>query len=650
VDPIIVIVAVGAASLGLFAGAYGIAMLLTRPARPRAAAPTPDLGEEPPAVVNLLANRWRLTEDAAEATLLDLAARRLIELRQPANDPAHTTVHLTDDPPEAEMAALTPYERIVLARVRALAVGGVVPVTALTFRNANQARGWNWRLHRDVIADAQARGLSRRRLDRSIVSALVAVAALSAAGLGWVAWQLAARTPDNDDLEAGLWVSVIAFAVLAGVAGAPRGERDTPAGRHLAAQWLGVRDWLRRHEEFADLPPAAVTVWDRYLPYGAALGVTHAASAVLDLGMGDRRLVWSSYGDGWRRVRVRYPRFWSRYGRTVPALLGPALFTVVIGGLLVRYHRAPVELNPTDLPGVTADRLDLGARIALVLGLLLLARGAYRAVRALTDLATTRTITGEVLWLEVWRTRSQGNNRPSVPWLHYLAVDDGSADRTTAWGLPHPVGGPDCGPSDTVTIRVRRWSRRVIALDVTERGRASAMPAQVAEEPETGRAAADGPAGAISGWVAGTIANALTPPDVSPHDLLTADEVGQAVGLPIRPPEPMAGIGPIATASFATATGHDVLLVQVVDGGVGRRAWRANLRGTPLPGIGDGAVINGDRAVVRVGETVVLLTLMRDARGRNHRVPWLLAQAAARLPTPHRPAAARPGGEPATTA
>jgi hypothetical protein len=645
------IVAVAAASLGLFAAAYGVAMLLTRPARPRSAAPTPDLGEEPPAVVNLLANRWRLTEDAVEATLLDLAARRLIELRQPANDPMHTTVHLPDEAPEPGAADLNPYERIVLERVRVLAVGGVVPVTALTFRNANQARGWNWRLHRDVIADAQARGLSRRRLGRSAVSALVAVAAVSAAGLGWVAWQLAARRPDNDEIEAGLWVSVVAFAILAGVAGAPRGERDTPAGRQLAAQWLGVREWLRRHEEFANLPPAAVTVWDRYLPYGAALGVTHTASAVLDLGMGDRRLVWSSYGDGWRRVRVRYPKFWSRYGRTVPSLLVPALFTVVVGGLLVRYHRAPVELNPTDLPGVTADRLDLAARLALILGALLLARGGYRAVRALADLATTRTITGEVLWLEVWRKRSQGNNRPSVPWLHYLAVDDGTADRTTAWGLPHTFDGPRCGPSDTVTIRVRRWSRRVIALDVTERGRASTTPALGADEPETGPAAAGGPAAAVTGWVAGAIANALTPPDVSPHDLVTAAEVGQALGLPVRPPEPMASVGPVATASFATADrGRHVLLVQVVDGGVGRRAWRANLRGTPLPGIGDEAVINGDRAVLRVGDTVVLLTLMRDARGRNHQVPWLLAQAAARLATQDRSAAGRPGGEPAPTA
>jgi hypothetical protein len=67
------------------------------------------------------------------------------------------------------------------------------------------------------------------------------------------------------------------------VAGKVGGERDTAAGRAVAARWLGVRDWLAAHESFADPPPAAVTVWDRYLPYGAALGVTRVAGQVIDL-------------------------------------------------------------------------------------------------------------------------------------------------------------------------------------------------------------------------------------------------------------------------------------------------------------------------------------------------------------------------------
>jgi hypothetical protein len=41
---------------------------------------TMDLGEEPPAVVDLLTNDWRVTPDAIPATLLDLAARDYLDL------------------------------------------------------------------------------------------------------------------------------------------------------------------------------------------------------------------------------------------------------------------------------------------------------------------------------------------------------------------------------------------------------------------------------------------------------------------------------------------------------------------------------------------------------------------------------------------
>src|SRR5690242_10125353 len=84
------------ASVGVWVVAYLLALLVTRPARPEPAAPTQDLGPEPPAVASLLAAGWVVTEDAGEATLIDLAARRYLEFRQPGNDPAQTTVHVRD--------------------------------------------------------------------------------------------------------------------------------------------------------------------------------------------------------------------------------------------------------------------------------------------------------------------------------------------------------------------------------------------------------------------------------------------------------------------------------------------------------------------------------------------------------------------------
>jgi hypothetical protein len=70
-----------------------------------------------------------------------------------------------------------------------------------------------------------------------------------------------------------------------------------------------------------------VAIWDCYLAYGAALGVTGCAGDVLDLEMGDRRKVWSSCRGGWRRIKVRYPAAWPWSASTTRALvLRAALF------------------------------------------------------------------------------------------------------------------------------------------------------------------------------------------------------------------------------------------------------------------------------------------------------------------------------------
>jgi hypothetical protein len=51
--------------------------------------------DEPPATVNLPVNWGAVTADAARATLVDLAARRVIELYQPGGDPRATLVRVT---------------------------------------------------------------------------------------------------------------------------------------------------------------------------------------------------------------------------------------------------------------------------------------------------------------------------------------------------------------------------------------------------------------------------------------------------------------------------------------------------------------------------------------------------------------------------
>ncbi|MCW6004214.1 DUF2207 domain-containing protein [Micromonospora sp. CPCC 205371] len=606
---------VAGVALGGWFGAYGIARLFTRPASPAPDPATPDLGPESPAVVSLLTGRWSLTEDAAESTLLDLAARRFVELRQPGNDPMQTTLHLPARPPDT--AGLRPYERRVLDRVRGLAVDGVVPLTALTFRDEGRAKGWNKRLHAEVVAEARTAGLSQRRFGPVLTGALTAAAVLVALAVAGAAFHYGTWSGDEDD-NPGVASGIFTFFVLGAVIGVTRGERDTALGRQVAARWLGVRDWLRGHEEFAELPPASVTVWDRYLAYGAATGATHLASAVLDLGMGDRKLVWSSFGGTWHRVRVRYPRLWWRYGHTAPKLALRAVLAGAAGAVLLLFTADAVNFvapEPGDGTARTLDRVAAGAGAA---GLLLLLYGAYTLARALIDLATVRTITGEVLWTEVWRSTARTENSPSRPWLHYLAVDDGTDDRTTAWALPTEWAGR-CHDGDTVTIRVRPWSRRVVALDVVGHGRSRALA-----EPVT-TVDIDSPVEAV-------------PARLAPEELFTVDQVAHALGMAVRPGDPVPAIGPVGSAQYVSADrGKSVLLVQAAGGTPGRWAWRGNSRGEALAGIGEGAYLNGDRAALRVGETTVVLTLLGPARGRHVYLPWLLQQAAVRLSTREAP-------------
>ena len=458
------------ASLALFFGAYALLLSITKPRHIPAAQPSQDLPEEPPAVASLLGTGWQVTEDAAEATLLDLGARGYLEFRQPDNDPYHTTVHLTGTVP----TGLNAYEQRVYERVRKLAMDGVVPLTAMTFRDEKAAKSWWKALRREVIADSRARGLSRRRFGPTIVVFLVIVAAVAAAGITYGFGHWAIRTPDErgDNLEATVAAAVISFALLATFAGRYNGERDTAAGRQAASRWMGVRDWLRGHDAFADLPPAAVGLWDRYLAYGAALGATRTASAVIDMGMGDRTRVWSTFGGTWRRVRVRYPSS-GRYGETAPKLVFRGVLLGVIGYVIARYGHVVVDIAMAiDKVSASAFAPFAGLTSALitVAGAVLLLNGCYTIVRTITDLAAPKTITGQVLWIALWRTQtSSSDDSPPQPITYYLAVDDGTSDRTVAWALPLALA-DSCATGDTIQMTVRPWSRRVTAVSVVERG------------------------------------------------------------------------------------------------------------------------------------------------------------------------------------
>ncbi len=608
---------------------YLLALAATRPVRPEAAPATQDLpGDEPPAVVSLLAGRWELGEDAAESTLVDLAARRYLEFRQPGNDPMQTTVHVCDPNP----AGLTPYERMVFDRVAGLTVGGVVPLPALTFRDSAAAKGFEKRLKARVIADARTRGLSQRRFGPGLLALLTAMAAAAATG---VALAVLATLRNPGTLIAS-WM--VTMTVLSGIAHRPLGERDTGSGRLVAARWLGVRAWLRNTEAFAELPPAAVAVWDRYLSYGCALGTTRVTSAVIDLGMGNRKRVWSSFGGtsdrsgsatsgaardpdpSWHRVRVRYPAFWPRYGNTATRLIVRGVLSAGVGYLLLRFWTPGVAAAARE-PGIGHRIVDVSAGVrhaGLLVGGLLLGYGLYLLVRTTIDVAVPKTVTGQVLWREVWRSTSGGENAPPRPWLHYLAIDDGVDDRTTAWAAPNDVISR-CDDGDTVTVTVRRWSRRVIRMQLVERGTVHRVHAIDVDEQNT------------EALVAVAMGAAPAARAVPPQALLTADEVGRALGVPVSVRGAAAGPIPVTTAQFLLPDGQVVLMVLVLTGLAAQLGMRARHRGQPLPGIGDEAYAGPGFAIARRGEVIVALNVRTRFPVDPRAVQWLLATAAGRL-------------------
>jgi hypothetical protein len=429
-----------------------IAVRTSRPVQP--GPPTLELGPEPPAVVNLLAHGGDLTEDAAEATLLDLAARRILELRGLGPDPRQTTVHLRAPAP----ADVSEYDRLVLDHVTERSVGGVVPLTALGFADGGRARDWVAELRVAVAADAKERGLTGYRMSGGNAVALV-FSSVPAVVMCFFGTALIGLRPGDDStlLPRFIGGGCIAFVVwialvFTGMWLSRRGL--TPLGRQRAAYWLGVRDWLAAHPNFADLPPAATAVWDRYLAYGAALGSTTVASKVIDLGLAGRRRPWSSYGGRWRRVDVRPLRAWARL-RSRPGVMAALAVALLATGaavvLLVPRRFGPVAAVP-----------------ALA--------GAYLLVRLLIDAFRTAEVTGQVLWTDLRDTLvgSLVRRRAQV-------ALDGGGDRTRPW-IAARAAAVDVEPGDLVRATVRPWSRRVVRLAVLESRRRG--PRHVRSEPQ----------------------------------------------------------------------------------------------------------------------------------------------------------------------
>jgi len=427
----------------------------TRARRPDAAPASMEMGgEEPPAVVSMLTGGWKVGREAVPATLIDLAARKIVAIE--AVGPDRFIVRL---PPSARSAAgppgLTPYEDQVLGHVRRLAApDGTLACEALTTGPEEQSKNW-WKTFDTVVrTEARDRGLSRGRWS-GWMTAVLAVTALAPSVLAALALVVLppqkGSSSKSEDNPVGAFLGITAmaeFALLA-IPGKLRAERDTPAGRAAAARWLGLRAYLSEDGTFSDAPPAAVAIWDRYLSYGAAMGVAAAAVRALPLGSESDKVAWSHQGGRWRMVRIDYPKRippgWGRHP-ALASLIG--LVSLAIGLFVARIFFPAMLDEASRLLDGTRHRgfhaLDLlGVAllgIPTVVTAVWLLRASGMLVAAVPDLFVRREIDGVVL-----RIRPH-EKQP------YLAVDDGTRPEIKAW-LVEPAALHGAGLSQGDLVR-----------------------------------------------------------------------------------------------------------------------------------------------------------------------------------------------------
>jgi hypothetical protein len=432
----------------------------THPSELESGPATMDLTDEPPAIVNLLVTRCRMNVNAADATLLDLAARRILDLHQPGTDPADLVVRVREPAP----AGLVAYERRVFDRLAAVAGARFTPLQEVLGAYTEGGPGWYGDLRAEVIADAKERGLVRPRAAGTVlvlVSVLTGMG-LAALWLGGLGVALAQHTPASDQRSPtsgvinlvgilGWFIASPVTALLLIVLTAPllSALRPTAAGYDVGRHWLGVAAWLSAHPVNADLPPAAVAVWDRYLSYGVALGVNPLAARALDLRAGRVVVLTSHYTGRARTVQVRYRR--TRLGYAQAGVQATAA-GCVLAGCLAAWHFAVPATTPWPLPA----RFGAGLPLAAVT-----AWAGYTLIRALHAKLAPVTVAGQVLASHLWQPRQD----KAVDWIE-LVVDDGRHNRTRPW-LVRAERAAALSPGDHVQLRAQPFTRYVLSLTTT---------------------------------------------------------------------------------------------------------------------------------------------------------------------------------------
>lgn len=666
----------------LWLSAVGWAVAATRPAPVAADGPTMELRPEPPALVEFLTGGWESGRGAPRATLLDLAGRGFLALEQTGPDPGDTLVRIR--PPRGRDAGATaedllPYEALVLTRVTALASGGVLPAGALARGTEDEDRRW-WRaFRRAVAADARDRGLARDRYPARLKAALTLAAVPPAALAGILFLSVAGAGGWFMSLAIGLAVWFFGSLLVSRLTG----ERETPAGTEACAHWLGVREWLARDESFPGLPPAAVTLWDRYLAYGAATGVARSALAVLPLGPRDERRAWSTYGGGWHEVRLRYAPAPARTLRppreSVRLALRRAGSASIVLLLVAWWHTHP----PTEVRLPVESVPLLVVELVLLIGVLMGARWLWTGRRPVIPLAAY--VYGGLLGFVASTWGLQASGHWAVPaqaawaqlppvliagpallghlfllatalldlsrraWsegevvrlragkeVRHLALDPGGRTSVTAWPVRPELYG---ALREGAVVRVLRGPvlghvYEVVLVTPSPQGELfpAADPSELSDAESSGGAGSGEGTGLPGPTVPSALSTLLRRGD--PAEFLPVTEAARILRARLRESDTLPGLG---IRTYVTPDGRTALLLQTASGALGRRLLATHKRRAAPVGAGgsDEAYVRGRRLVLRRGEHVLMLELPHDADPSA--LPALAEAAARRMVSGPRP-------------
>lgn len=397
--------------------------LFRLPKKPTAGATTTELGEESPAVVNLLTHRLFATRDAVPATLIDLAARGLIEIED-------TGIGRYICRLKKETGDLSLYELRLLNHLRRQASNGVVPAAALTTGPQEQSSVW-WRgFKKEVVHEAQRLGLAAKLWTKPIAVGLGVIG-----GLIFLVYQIAVGFRDVEEVRGSGLLDFVSFGCWVGAATlvalvASSMQTETEAGRRATARWLGVKKALRSSPSFSVTPPSGVIVWERHLAYAAAMGTAETAVRALPMGAESDTEAWTAHTGEWRKVTVSYPRLRLGWGRHPALALLLGLIGSYLGWQVMRFGLGTHIGSGPDPTWFTVARF-----VVAFLAFVWLLRSLLEMLWALPDLFTRREVTGEIL-----RTRKKWSPGPApgyeAPSLRYfVALDDGTSLHVRAFRI-----------------------------------------------------------------------------------------------------------------------------------------------------------------------------------------------------------------------